>query len=254
MRVLLGTKFNIVQEVCSFARALEYMKESGAEVDIVIGNPGSDPTPEFAAISTISQDFLQTRVIILTEWTSQSLLETALKSGAAGFLSKDISVGALLCSVDIVLLGERIIPTVLPVGPTGASAGSYSGSTMGFGKSEPAFPLSGREEQILQCLVDGMSNKLIARALDMTESTVKVHLKALLRKLRVQNRTQAAVWALNCGRRPSDGPSAGAVKQIQRPAPDADIEYRVPTQANGTFGSPSLAHVSNLSRPASIAV
>jgi two-component system nitrate/nitrite response regulator NarL len=57
--------------------------------------------------------------------------------------------------------------------------------------------LSERETQILECLVDGCSNKLIARRLDIAEATVKVHIKGLLRKINASNRTQAAIWALN---------------------------------------------------------
>ena len=57
--------------------------------------------------------------------------------------------------------------------------------------------LSSREAAILRCLVQGHSNKVIARTLVMTEATVKVHLKAILRKIHVSNRTQAAIWAMN---------------------------------------------------------
>ena len=60
-----------------------------------------------------------------------------------------------------------------------------------------AIKLSDREAEILQCLVNGASNKAIARDLKIAEATVKVHLKGLLRKMRLQNRTQAAIWALN---------------------------------------------------------
>ena len=58
---------------------------------------------------------------------------------------------------------------------------------------------SPRETEILRCLIDGCSNKIIARQLGITEATVKVHLKGLLRKIRAANRTQAAIWALNNG-------------------------------------------------------
>jgi two-component system nitrate/nitrite response regulator NarL len=56
--------------------------------------------------------------------------------------------------------------------------------------------LSEREEQILKALVRGYSNKMIARMYSVTEATVKVHMKSILRKIRVVNRTQAAIWAL----------------------------------------------------------
>src|SRR3546814_6994009 len=59
--------------------------------------------------------------------------------------------------------------------------------------------LTDRERQILQCLLNGYSNKLIARALGITEGTVKVHLKSLMKKIDANNRTQAALWARNHG-------------------------------------------------------
>jgi len=57
--------------------------------------------------------------------------------------------------------------------------------------------LSAREHGILHCLIEGDSNKIIARKIDIAEATVKVHIKALLRKIRVNNRTQAAVWGMS---------------------------------------------------------
>jgi two-component system nitrate/nitrite response regulator NarL len=59
--------------------------------------------------------------------------------------------------------------------------------------------LSDRERCILNCLIAGDSNKTIARKIDIAEATVKVHVKAILRKVRVQNRTQAAIWAMSNG-------------------------------------------------------
>ena len=58
------------------------------------------------------------------------------------------------------------------------------------------YGLSNREEQILKALVHGYSNKMIARMHSVTEATVKAHMKTILRKIRVANRTQAAIWAL----------------------------------------------------------
>jgi len=59
--------------------------------------------------------------------------------------------------------------------------------------------LSQREEQVLQGLVKGHSNKIIARTCTITEATVKAHMKSILRKIRVANRTQAAIWAMGNG-------------------------------------------------------
>jgi two-component system nitrate/nitrite response regulator NarL len=64
---------------------------------------------------------------------------------------------------------------------------------------EPTVRLSPREKSIMHCLIEGDSNKSIARKIDIAEATVKVHVKAILRKIRVQNRTQAAIWGMNNG-------------------------------------------------------
>ena len=98
--------------------------------------------------------------------------------------------------------------------------------------------LSPREKMILRCLIEGNSNKCIARKIDIAEATVKVHVKAILRKIRVQNRTQAAIWGMNNGvlaRSENDGSPASIsnvserfmdtvkatskIRQIEAPAP-----------------------------------
>ncbi len=65
----------------------------------------------------------------------------------------------------------------------------------GAGPIQLSLALSTRESQILHCLTDGAPNKVIARKLDVAEATVKVHVKAILRKIGAANRTQAAMWA-----------------------------------------------------------
>jgi two-component system nitrate/nitrite response regulator NarL len=70
--------------------------------------------------------------------------------------------------------------------------------------------LSERERQILDGLVRGHANKIIARTCDITEATVKVHMKSILRKIRVSNRTQAAIWALENGNLQQTCPRDGA--------------------------------------------
>jgi two-component system nitrate/nitrite response regulator NarL len=88
-------------------------------------------------------------------------------------------------------LGEKVFPTNLAAMLLNLNnAPSPMNSLRG---------LSPREQEILQSLVTGASNKLIAIKLGITEATVKVHLKTLLRKIDVNNRTQAAIWAMNNG-------------------------------------------------------
>jgi two-component system nitrate/nitrite response regulator NarL len=83
--------------------------------------------------------------------------------------------------------------------------------------------LSPRELAILRCLINGNSNKCIARKIDIAEATVKVHVKAILRKIRVQNRTQAAIWGMNHAlpASPANGirhlPTADATEPLSSP-------------------------------------
>jgi two-component system nitrate/nitrite response regulator NarL len=144
----------------------------------------------------------------------------------SGFLSQDISSDHLLKSLELILLGETVISPCWSMTLTGtkckgevnggmavstpttyqpANPGSDStamnaiGGVPGESRSETqeaaARGLSRRELLILRSLTEGASNKVIARKLVITESTVKVHMKAILRKLRLQHRTQAALWA-----------------------------------------------------------
>ena len=97
--------------------------------------------------------------------------------------------------------------TVVPIHPTRQTVNRYSASHPGGHEGDPQWTpvlqnhprLSEREAQILDGLVRGHANKVIARSCDITEATVKVHMKSILRKIQVANRTQAAVWALEHG-------------------------------------------------------
>jgi two-component system, NarL family, nitrate/nitrite response regulator NarL len=105
----------------------------------------------------------------------------------------DLSPEALTQSLNLVLLGEKVFPTSLAAllisGPVD-NVVEMPGGRRG---------LSERENQILRSLLKGESNKMIANRLGITEATVKVHLKTVLRKIGAANRTQAAIWALNNG-------------------------------------------------------
>jgi two-component system nitrate/nitrite response regulator NarL len=95
--------------------------------------------------------------------------------------------------------------------------------------------LSGRERQILDCLVLGMSNKLIARQLSMAEATVKVHLKALLRKLQAKNRTQAAILAVR-SREAARASTAEVISASTVPMPEL-LASRRPSRPSASLPS-----------------
>jgi two-component system nitrate/nitrite response regulator NarL len=106
----------------------------------------------------------------------------------SGILTYDLSIAAFVRSLLLISSGERVFPHDLALGRKSA-APSFEDR---FNDAR----LSPREKEILSHLVGGHSNKLIARHLGITEATVKVHLKSVQRKIRVENRTQAAIWAL----------------------------------------------------------
>jgi two-component system nitrate/nitrite response regulator NarL len=135
------------------------------------------------------------RLVILTDSIRANRLSDALAAGADGYLVEDLSADALQLSLRLVLLGEKVFPTDLAHLLTNGRIQPRSVTTA----LDKCAGLSERERQILCCLLNGASNKHIANQLDISEGTVKVHLKAVLKKIRVQNRTQAAIWALRHG-------------------------------------------------------
>ncbi len=101
---------------------------------------------------------------------------------------------ALTESLRLVMMGEKVFPTDLS--ELLLRNNPQKAPMPGPGERQG---LTEREMQILCCLIKGQSNKMIAIHFNITEATVKVHLKSLLRKINASNRTQAAIWALNNG-------------------------------------------------------
>lgn len=137
------------------------------------------------------------RVVVLTESFCLNSLTAALREGVDGYLLKSMSPGAFEQSLSLVMTGEKVFPTDLAhllINNRFVANSDGNGEGKGFGGG-----LSDWESEILSCLVNGNSNKGIANSLNLTEGTVKVHLKAILKKIHVQNRTQAAIWALQNG-------------------------------------------------------
>lgn len=134
-------------------------------------------------------------LIILADVLEPQLLVECMAVGACGYLLKDISTDALVSSLRLVQSGEKVFPTHM-------AALLLRGShrfVNGHGEARELRGMSNRERQILCCLIDGESNKSIARRLRVTEATIKVHMKSLMRKIGCRNRTQAAIWAINHG-------------------------------------------------------
>jgi two-component system, NarL family, nitrate/nitrite response regulator NarL len=161
-------------------------------VVVALAGPVRDEAEAFRHLAEATD----ARVVVLTDGIAGRGLEFALRVGADAFLDKGASLESLMRSLQLVMLGKVVYPTrvadLLVIAPETAPA-----PEMGL-----AGDLSRREVQILRCLLAGQSNKAIARHLRITESTVKMHFKNVMRKINAQNRTQAAVWAINNGLSP----------------------------------------------------
>jgi two-component system nitrate/nitrite response regulator NarL len=134
-------------------------------------------------------------------------LVAAFQAGTNACFPKDIACHALIKALELVMLGETILPSRLlsciPKTKHNDERGSAGLDSEGHAQSlvqveGSGLPrLSSRERAILHCITEGAANKVIARKIDIAEATVKVHVKAILRKIRASNRTQAAIWAMN---------------------------------------------------------
>jgi two-component system nitrate/nitrite response regulator NarL len=136
---------------------------------------------------------LDCRVVILTVSDNADDLVAAIRSGADGYLLKDMEPEDLLAAIDQTLNGSTVIGEQL----NGLLARAIREEATE--SQRDSATLTRREHEILDGLVHGRSNKLIARNLDITEATVKVHVKNLLKKLGFRSRLEAAVWAVGRG-------------------------------------------------------
>jgi len=152
-----------------------------------------------AVIGRLNEIYPVTPVVILNDKLCMATLSACLAASANGFLTNNISPDALLRSLQLAIIGETVFPTEL--------AGILAGELWGRKPLRPpagdACGLSHREIETVQCLLRGDSNKLIARRLSITEATIKVHMKSILRKIEARNRTEAAIWAHSNGYTPA---------------------------------------------------
>lgn len=133
--------------------------------------------------------------LLLDQYSFEQVVE-AFQLGADAVVIKEISCEPLTESILLVAMGEKVFPSQLLANLVSWMPASIAGD---WKSSAAAVGLSEREIEILESVMAGMANKVIARQFGICEATVKVHVKAILRKLGVENRTQAATWGVKNG-------------------------------------------------------
>jgi two-component system nitrate/nitrite response regulator NarL len=213
MHILAGTQFRVMPGCSSIKDIEKSVLNHHVYLALVgVNKDGNELLPELLALKV---QFEYLRIVLFTDQFNLEEFLTAVASGVDCYLLKnEITRDALLKSLDLVLLGETIVPqqfTQLLRNQIHRQQEILSGSN--YLETYLAHPraqsstevlragdtvrLSTQEQVILLQLTHGASNKHIARELKISEATVKTHVKALLHKIRVSNRTQAAVWATN---------------------------------------------------------
>ncbi len=144
-----------------------------------------------ATLQRLRAQDLDARVIMLTVSDSEEDVVAALRAGADGYLLKDMEPEDILRALQRATAGRLVISERL----TELLARALREEPRPQGPAEAG--LTPREQEILNLIARGYSNKLIARDLDLAVGTVKVHVKHILRKLKLKTRVEAAVWAVN---------------------------------------------------------
>jgi DNA-binding NarL/FixJ family response regulator len=183
VRTVLGQDdFEIVGEAATAAEGFELFKAVKPDVAIL-----SLRMPDSCAIDDLAAYFIENpkaKIIVLADHAGDAEITRALKKGALGYVCKDIRPYELIKAVQTVAKGKKYIPPEI--------AGILSEH---LGEEE----LTPSEQTVLRMIVGGMQNKEIAFALDISENTVKTHIKNIFEKIGVSDRTSAATLAIKRG-------------------------------------------------------
>lgn len=183
-----------LEEAGDVAGALELARRG--DIDLVLLDLAMPGMEGFRGLEQLAEILPEATIVIVSAITESDRIREALERGARGYVLKTINDAALKHALSLMLSGETYVPAEL-LQERGLKAPG--------GKTAPDNPLSSltdRQRDVLGLLMTGQSNKEIARHLGLLESTVKAHIKVILNKLSVANRTQAAMVASTLGWHP----------------------------------------------------
>jgi two-component system nitrate/nitrite response regulator NarL len=207
-RILCAANFHIIDSVARVEDAEVSSRAPQSPVLLIIDSGDASDTA-FEQVGRFKKEHSDARIAMLADCYRVNHVMHAFEVGTDAYFVRVANWDAFIKSLELVMLGETILPPALLPSILNLDASGHRERDPAHDPRESlalqtteynATPsLSAREQCILSHLIEGHSNKAIARKVDIAEATVKVHVKTILRKIRVQNRTQAAIWAVSNG-------------------------------------------------------
>jgi DNA-binding NarL/FixJ family response regulator len=161
------------------------------DIDLVLLDYHLPDMNGIEALAVFGERHPELPVVVLSGSANIQIMRQVLQAGASGFVTKSSLSDELLQAVRMVLSGDVFVPSELQ------TATALPSDTLPAAVTKT--PLTQRQDLVLRCLLDGMSNREIGDALHVSEETIKSHITAILRYFDVQNRTQAVVAAARAG-------------------------------------------------------
>ena len=181
---------------CAVADISRTAGELDDEPEHVVVIDAQSPEAGLVACAAVREHLKSARIVLIGDGCDTATVRRSLTMGADGYLARQVSYEPLILMLELVSMGEKILPTEFV---DDFASNGHVAAVAKWDDVKARNNLSEREIGILRCLVEGDANKVIARKLGIAEATVKVHVKAILRKLHVLNRTQAAIWVVHQG-------------------------------------------------------
>ena len=184
--------------IAEFGTADEMLRlaDSGENFDLALIGAATAEHVDLRQVEVVRAALPDLPVVVIAENGNPQRARQILNTGARGFLPASLSLKVLMGALDLVLAGGVYVPSSLIDTVPPRQPGWEPGTER---HAEPWSELTRRQRDVLALISQGKSNKLIADALSMSESTVKAHVKQIIKRLHVSNRTQAALLATGHG-------------------------------------------------------
>jgi two-component system nitrate/nitrite response regulator NarL len=204
-KILRSENFRILASVASVDDLLSSKAPPPQSLFLLV-HTGDDFDAAVAQVQLVRSRHPDANIGVVTDRYRLDELTLAFRAGANGYFVDVMTCDAFVKSLELMMMGHAVFPPAFLTFVLDFESDDQLDEAASDGGNEPDViaakdsispELSPREKTILRCLIEGDSNKSIGRKMDIAEATVKVHIKAILRKIRVHNRTQAAIWWIN---------------------------------------------------------